>query len=115
MITRNGDGPPATTTIDLTELKSYDGARPYIGMLVRVENVTINGDTKADGSHRYCGAINVGASAVADVPKICNELYDIEHSGPALSDMKTFKSVTGVVTYFYGFHLVPRSPADFEE
>jgi hypothetical protein len=34
--------------------------------------------------------------------------------GPPMPAGATFKSITGVVTYFGGFHIAPRSAADFE-
>lgn len=110
----DGADPPAPVTIDVKDLKSYDTARQWIGMLVKVENVTLTDNGKNSGG-RYTAPMDVGGGVVqSDVPKITNELYDIEAEGPALVDATTYKSVTGIVTYFYGFHLVPRSPADFE-
>lgn len=108
---------PEPVPIKDLDLKSYDTARPYLGMLVKMTgepNVVINGDATAS-SGRYTAALNVGAGTASTVPHITNELYDIQTAGPALKDTMTFKSVTGIVTYFYGFHLAPRSPADFEQ
>jgi hypothetical protein len=111
----DGEEPPAPVTIPITDLKSYETARQWLGMLVRAENVTLAEDGVAK-SGRYTAGIAVGGGIPAsDVPKITNELYDIQGEGPELKAMTTFKSVTGIVTYFYGFHLVPRSPADFEQ
>ncbi len=93
-------------------LKSYSALRPYIGMLVRLENVplTILSENK--------GAIEVpidvgGGIGVSDQVKISNELYDIESFGPAIPEGEVFTSITGVVTYFYAFKIAPRSAADF--
>jgi hypothetical protein len=109
----DGNDPIAPTVIPVTDLKSYDTARQWLGMLVKVENIVLNGDPTASGG-RYSAAINVGGGIPAsDQPKITNELYDILTEGPTLADQAAFSSVTGVVTYFYGFHIVPRSPADF--
>ncbi|APR77473.1 Hypothetical protein A7982_02820 [Minicystis rosea] len=102
---------PTPVTIAATDLKEYETARQWLGMLVRVENVVITGDPKSSGG-RYSAAINVGAGT--DIPRITNELYDLEGMGPELKDGTSFNAVTGIVTYFYGFHLVPRSAADFE-
>ena len=52
---------------------------------------------------------------VGDYPKISNELYDLLNEGPALAQGVKLKSVTGIVTYFYGFKIAPRSPDDFEQ
>lgn len=109
----DSDEPPEPVTIDVLDLKVYAKARQWLGMLVKVENISL-ADNGANSGGRFTAPLNTGAGTVSDRPRITNELYDIEHEGPELKDGGTFKSVTGVVTYFYGFHLVPRSPADFE-
>jgi hypothetical protein len=108
-------GPNLTAqTIPLTDLKSYDTARQWLGMLVKVDNITIAGKPY-DSNGRYCGAINVGGGIPqSDVPSVCNELFDLKNLGPPIDDGTKFKSVTGVVTYFYGFKISPRSADDFE-
>ena len=107
-----GEVPP--TIVEVEELKSYETARKYIGMLVRVEGARIVGQPSNSGG-RYNASLDVGAGVPAtDVPKLSNELYDIEGEGPALSHGMTFSAVTGVLTYFYGFKIAPRSPEDFE-
>ena len=40
-------------------------------------------------------------------------LYDLKNDGPTLEAGGTFSAVTGVLTYFYGFKIAPRSPDDF--
>jgi len=96
-------------------LSSYERARPYIGMLVRIDDVTFaQPDTPPDPIGRWSAPINVGGGLYAtDVPKISNELYDITNTGPAIPEASHFASITGIVTYFYGFKIAPRSPADF--
>ena len=111
----DGHGPPAPVVVDVAELKSYATARPWLGMLVKVENLTL-ASNGANSGGRFTAQIAVGGGVVAsDVPRITNELYDIEGAGPELKEGAVFKSVTGVLTYFYGFHIAPRSPADFEQ
>lgn len=108
----NGEVEP--TTIPLSDLKAYETARPWLGMLVRVENVTIPIAPSVSGG-RFSASIDVGGGIEAgDVPHISNELYDLVKDGPFIGEGTTFKSVTGIVTYFYGFKIAPRSPADFE-
>ncbi|AKT40715.1 hypothetical protein [Chondromyces crocatus] len=102
-----------STTVPLTALRGYESARPYIGMLVRLENVEIAGNP-SESSGRYSAAINMGQGVEAsDIVRISNELYDLKGQGPALQG-SSFRAVTGVLTYFYGFRIAPRSPADFE-
>ncbi|WP_437840799.1 hypothetical protein [Sorangium sp. So ce1153] len=108
------DRPARPARVPLGDLKSYASARRYIGMLVRVEGITIAGDPSSSRG-RYTASINVGAGVpVSDVPSLSNELYDLEAQGPPLSAGATFRSVTGVLTYFYGFKIAPRCPADFQ-
>lgn len=99
--------------IPIEDLKSYEGARQWLGMLVKVENVRIAADA-ANASGRYTAPLSVGAGVPAsDVPRISNELFDLENEGPPLTQNTEFQAVIGIVTYFYGFKLAPRSAADF--
>ncbi|WP_437300691.1 hypothetical protein [Sorangium sp. So ce426] len=108
------DRPAVPIRVPLDDLRGYASARPYIGMLVRIEGVRIAGaPSSRDG--RYAASIDVGAGVrPADVPRLSNELYDLEREGPPLADGASFRSVTGVLTYFYGFKIAPRCPADFQ-
>jgi hypothetical protein len=113
----DGD-PPAAAVVTLNDLTTYQdgdrGARQWLGRLVRLEGVEISGAPQASGG-RYTANIAVGSGVpFSDVPKISNELYDLEAEGPPLASGATFSSVTGVLTYFSGFKIAPRSPADFE-
>lgn len=95
-------------------LTSYQEARKYLGMLVRVEDVTIDGDPYASNG-RFTVDIDVGGDVpFEDVPEISNELFDLERDGPPVSDGTHFTAVTGVLTYFFSFRIAPRSADDFE-
>ncbi|KYF61389.1 hypothetical protein BE11_38520 [Sorangium cellulosum] len=108
------DRPARPIRVPLDDLKRYASARRYIGMLVRVEGIKIARDPSSSGG-RYTASINVGAGVpAADVPSLSNELYDLEAEGPPLAAGASFRSVTGVLTYFYGFKIAPRCPADFQ-
>lgn len=109
--------------VNLQDLYGYANARRYLGMLVQVDGLTIGADPVASNSAlptggRYTADIDhtkIDTTGVdfADYPKISNELYDVLNEGPVLEKGTKFKSVTGVVTYFYGFKIAPRSPDDF--
>lgn len=95
-------------------LKSYEAARPWLGMLVKIENVTA-AQAPFESNGRYSVDIDVGGGILqSDIPRISNELYDIKTQGPLIAQGTQFRSVTGVLTYFYGFKIAPRSPDDFE-
>lgn len=109
--------------VKLKDILGYENARRYLGMLITLENVKIGADPNSSNEGlptggRYTASIDrTGTDAtgvdVADLPAISNEFYDILQQGPALTKGAYFKSVTGVLTYFYGFKVAPRSPADF--
>ena len=101
--------------IPIEDLKSYETARPYLGTLVKIVNVTLDNNGASGSGGRFSSGLAVGAIAdVADVPRVTNELFDMKGLGPAMPPGATFTSITGVVTYFGGFHISPRSAADFE-
>lgn len=85
-------------------LADWDTGKGYIGMLVKLTNVSI-ASWKDDGKGRITGAMATGSNA----PAMSNELMDLGQSVQARS---TFKSVTGVVTYFFSLKVAPRSSAD---
>jgi hypothetical protein len=94
-------------------VKGYPNARQWLGMLVRFENVVVA--TPEESGGRYAVPINMGGGLAGDdVVKISNELFDLKNDGPELSDGTQLKAVTGVITYFYGFKIAPRSIDDFE-
>jgi len=117
-----GSTTPAKT-IPFQELFGYENARRYLGMLVRIENVTLSADPVSSNSALPTGGrytadidrtgIDTTGVDVSDFPKISNEIYDILNEGPVLTKGAKWKSVTGIVTYFYGFKIAPRSPDDF--
>jgi hypothetical protein len=71
-------------------------------------------DPFESSSGRYSVRIDTGDATLMsnDIPSISNELYDMKTLGPALQQGQVAASVTGIVTYFYAFHIAPRSAAD---
>ena len=120
-----GKTPPAIK-VTLDQLKTYKTARPYIGMLVRVESIAIADigcatDDVDPQSKRCKPGIRFGAPLIvgqgiakSNVPTLTNELFELQTKGPDLKDGTQIKSVTGILTYFYGFHIAPRSAEDIE-
>ncbi len=96
-------------------IKTYPNARQWLGMLVRVEGVTVTAAGANDGNGRYTAPFDIGGGISGDdIVKLSNELFDMEGLGPPLTQGAQFKAVTGVFTYFYGFKIAPRSAEDFE-
>jgi hypothetical protein len=108
--------PVTAMTIPLTDLRSYDTARKWLGTLVRLENVTLTGAAAPDSHNRCDVPIDVGGGISAgDQPHISNELFDLDCTAQTkLVAGAKLKSVTGVLTYFYSFNIAPRSAADLE-
>ena len=105
-------GEVAPTVIDVRDLTSYPTVRQWMGMLVTIENANLASDG-ANSSGRYSAQLNVGGGVqLRDVPTVTNELFDLEHAGFTMTAGTTFHSITGIVTYFYGTHVSPRSAAD---
>ncbi len=106
--------PVAPKTIPITDLRSYDTARKWLGSLIRVENVTLVSDATPDSKKRCNVPIDVGGGiSQGDQPKISNELFDLDcAAGTKLTAGTKLKSITGVLTYFYSFNIAPRSADD---
>lgn len=109
------------TEIDVADLADYAVGRRWLGMLVKVKNVTVRAPVSREGLSN--GRLNVDLLPKAAGPNACdapfpkppsltNELADITTLGiPANT---TVKSIVGVVTFFCNIHLSPRSVADVE-
>jgi hypothetical protein len=107
--------PPEPFVISLDDLASYDTGRRWIGMLVRVENVTAAEAGYKSSSGRY--SVRLAANGVSDpkqLPTITNALFDLETSGVPVTANTSYKSIVGVVQYFYNFSISPRSAADIQ-
>ena len=106
--------PVTAKTIPITDLRSYDTARKWLGSLVRIENVTLVGTASPDSKNRCDVPIDVGGGiSQGDQPKLSNELFDLDcTAGTKLVAGAKLKSITGVLTYFYSFNIAPRSADD---
>jgi len=107
--------PPEPFVIPLSDLASYDTGRRWIGMLVRVENVTAAEAGYKSTSGRY--SVRLAVSGVTDakqLPTITNALFDLENSGVPVAQNSAYKSIVGVVQYFYNFSISPRTAADIQ-
>lgn len=92
----------------------YANARQWLGMLVRLEGVAASGAPNDAASGRYSVSIDIGGGTLADQITINNELFDLKSAGIQFATGTRLRSVTGVWTYFYGFHIAPRDASDIE-
>ncbi len=114
----NGNHPPATLVRAGTDtsrwdaVRGYRNARRWLGMLVRFEQVSLPNAAQSSKG-RYSFDIDIGGGISADeIVGVSNELFDLKSEGFAAGD--SLKSITGVLTYFQGFKIAPRSSADIE-
>ena len=108
---------PAPATVTSGEFVGTDAGfaigRKWLGMLVTIYDVTIGAggeDTSGRVTYPFGGGdASINGNSVA----ISNELYPLGKSD--FKAMTHFKSVTGLLTWFYSFHVAPRTPADLEQ
>ena len=94
-------------------------------MLVTIENITFPDNMGCSGTCVECClssntagryTIHITSDTSTNGPTLDNELFDVDtwnkNNGSPLAAGKTIKSLTGIVTWFFNFHIAPRSPAD---
>jgi hypothetical protein len=109
---------PEPLDIDAADLSDFTKGRRWMGMLVRVKNITLQKDAAADMNGRVTVDLSQAAAGAAKgcdaaFPKpasITNDLFDLAAMG--LKQGTTLKSVTGVIGFFCNLKIAPRSPAD---
>ncbi|MBC7018132.1 hypothetical protein, partial [Salmonella enterica] len=89
--------------------------RQWLGMLVRVKNITLESDATADMNGRVAVSLTPGGGGKCSSPfpkpaSLTNDLFDLASLGYKKGDVLT--SVVGVVGFFCNIKLAPRSPAD---
>ena len=99
--------PPEPFVIQVADLDTFATGRQWIGMLVTVQNVVVAGAPTADKTGKR---ITANFTSNANSPAISNELYPL--AADAFAAGTTFKSVTGLVTFFFNLKIAPRSAAD---
>jgi hypothetical protein len=97
---------PDPVVIDLNDLNDFNTGRRWLGMLVTVQDVTVAHGPSNDGS----GRVTAPFTSFVNSPAVSNELYDLQAG--AFADNTHFKSITGLVTFFFSLKIAPRSAAD---
>ncbi len=107
--------PPVPIEITLAELgttKDYKPGMAYVGRLVTIKNVTLS--SSFDPKYKEA-AMDGTSSTSGSLINIASQLFDLQNpAGPAAKSGTKYKSVTGVLNYFYNFKLCPRTAADLE-
>ncbi len=97
---------PDPTPIDWHDLNTFATGRKWMGQLVTITDVTLA--TAIAFSKGRASAALTTAEAGAEIPTLTNELVQLD----AYPQGQKFKSITGIITYFYNLHIAPRSKAD---
>ncbi|MDB4936674.1 MAG: hypothetical protein JWP87_3646 [Labilithrix sp.] len=111
---------PDPVDIDAADLADFAKGRRWLGMLVRIKNVTLLADAVNDskGSGRLAVNLSEGTGGNCQTPfpkpaSLTNDLFDVDKLG--LKKGTTLKSITGVVGFFCNLKLAPRSKADLQQ
>ncbi len=100
---------PDPVIIKPEDLVDYASGRRWLGMLVKMENVTLT----AKGISNKGRVTATISGEGRDAPTVTNELFDLPLD--SLTQGKQYKSITGIVTYFFNLHISPRGPEDLVE
>jgi hypothetical protein len=104
---------PEPVTVDIKDLTTYETGRKWIGMLIRLENVTAQADGFKSTSGRWSTKLDVpGFTNTKKLPTITNALFEAESSGIEFKTGTLYKSVVGVCQFFFNFSVSPRSAED---
>ncbi len=108
---------PDPVDIDVNELADYTTGRRWMGMLVRVKDITLSADAANDpkGTGRLSVDLTAGTGGGCSTPfpkppSLTNDLFDVDALG--LKRGTKLASITGVVGFFCSLRLAPRTPAD---
>lgn len=106
---------PDPVDIDVNDLADFTKGRRWMGMLVRVKDITLSADAINDKNGRVSVNLTAGngGSCTTPFPKppsLVNALFDID--GLGLKAGTKISSLTGVVGFFCNLQLAPRTPAD---
>lgn len=108
---------PDPVDIDVNDLADFDKGRRWMGMLVRVKDITLTADAANDpkGSGRLAVNLTAGSGGACTTPfpkppQMTNDLFDVDALG--LKQGTKLASITGVVGFFCNLHLAPRTPDD---
>ncbi len=107
--------PPPPAVITAADLLGTDAnfpnGRKWLGMLVTINDVVIAAGTTSGGRVTYLmGDADSDAGISSSNVAISNENYDLLSTDFRVGTH--FKSVTGIVTWFFTFHVAPRTAAD---
>lgn len=108
-------------SIYVEDLADYEGGRKWLGMLVTLRQVKLIQKPYIAPTGRNTVCFETGETIPQDEifdrcretqPSISNELFEWTSAYPDLDEGDTLAEVTGILTFFFSFHVAPRSAAD---
>lgn len=106
---------PDPVTIDVNDLGNYFTGHKWLGMLVKVENVTLAAAGKADTKGRYSAQLTATVDKTVGAPTVTNALFDLGDAKLPMAAGTKYKSIVGIVQYFQNYSIAPRSAQDFTQ
>ncbi len=100
---------PEPKEIDPLDLNDFTKGRQWMNMLVTIKNCKVYDAPFNDGKGRVTAHITPDLTNRSSAV-ISNELYPLADGDVTAG--KTYTQITGIVTWFFSFHLAPRSKAD---
>lgn len=105
---------PKPVVVPLTDLEQFSTGRKWIGMLVTIEDVTVQFAPSASDSS---GRVTADITSILNGPALNNELWDLQvwngsNTSNSFAAGTHFKSITGIVDFFFSLYIAPRSMAD---
>jgi hypothetical protein len=106
---------PTPTVIPMSDLLQFSTGRKWIGMLVTILDVTVpNAPSPSDSTGLR---ITADLTSILNGPAINNELFDLQawngsNTSSSFAPGTHFKSITGIVDFFFSLFIAPRSMAD---
>jgi hypothetical protein len=111
------EAPPALS-VKLDDLNDYNKGRQWEGMLATVVDVwTQPAQLDSSGFRVTYPLVSSGDAGTAGANQVSmsNELFDLKKDAYSTTAATHFKSITGIVTWFFNFHIAPRTPDDIVE
>lgn len=114
--------PIAPTVINLTDLNDFNLGDQWLGMVVTINNVTFQSNLENADGRVTAYLTTTDAGIQGGTVELANELFDIATWNGTTADAgggggvialgHTITSLTGIVTWFEGYQIAPRYPAD---
>jgi hypothetical protein len=109
--------PPPPVVLTVAQLDGsasiFKNARQWMGMLATLNDVWVaaGSDNEMRVTYDVGASVDGGEAALTASPvAIDNELYAL--SSTQFPSGTHFSSITGIVTWFFSFHIAPRAPGD---